>query len=98
MAICREGENIFLIFPMTTLQSSGQVISKGINDALVDQLRACSSTQEILDFEQWFNSKTNSAPLHEIICELLRNRSISRGMAAKWLSTLIKDKYEKISR
>ena len=82
---------------MTTLQSSHHSISNGVQDALIDQLRACISTQEILEFEQLFNSKTNSVPLHEVICDLLRNRSISRGMAAKWLSILIKDKYEKIS-
>ena len=73
-------------------------MSKGVHDALVDQLRACISTEEILGFEEWFNSQTTSSPLHEIICDLLRNRSISRGLAAKWLSTILKDKYEKITK
>ena len=85
-------------FPMTTLQNSSQGFNKGIHDALVDQLRACISTKEILDFEEWFNSKTKTEPLHEVICDLLKNRSISRGLAAKWLSILLQDKYEKISR
>ena len=85
-------------FPMTTLQKSTQAFNKGINDALVDQLRACISTREILDFEEWFNSKTKTGPLHELICDMLKNRSISRGLAAKWLSILLQDKFDKISK
>tara|TARA_Y100001968_G_scaffold290095_1_gene293647 strand:- start:755 stop:1054 length:300 start_codon:yes stop_codon:yes gene_type:complete len=92
-------ERIPLKFLMTTLQRSNDLIGQSIQDALIDQLRACISTEEILNFEERFNSKNNhNAQLHEIICELLRNRSISRGLAAKWLSILLKDKYEKISK
>ena len=83
---------------MTTLHPPKKVFSKGVHDALVDQLRACITADEILEFEKWFNSKTNTGPLHEIICDLLKNRSISRGLAAKWLSTLLQDKYEKINK
>ena len=83
---------------MTTLHPIRKIFNKGVHDALVDQLRACITTDEILEFEKWFNSKTNTGPLHEIICDLLKNRSISRGLAAKWLSTLLKDKYEKINK
>ena len=82
---------------MTTAQISPNKMTKGVQEALVDQLRACKSTQEILDFEQWFNSKTDIGPLYEVICNFLRTRSISRGLAAKWLSTLIKNKEEKIN-
>ena len=82
---------------MTTTQVSPNKMTKGVQEALVDQLRACKSTQEILDFEQWFNSKTDIGPLYEVICNFLRTRSISRGLAAKWLSTLIKNKEEKIN-
>ncbi|WP_320664292.1 RNA recognition motif-containing protein [Prochlorococcus sp. MIT 1223] len=83
---------------MTTLQKPDQIISDSAHDALIDQLRASSSKEEILKFENWFNSKVSSIPLHELICELLRNRSISRVLAAKWLSTLINDKEEQLSK
>ena len=82
---------------MTTTQISPDKMSKGVQEALVDQLRACKSQEEILDFEKWFNSKTDIGPLSEVICNFLRTRSISRGLAAKWLSTLIKNKEEKIN-
>ena len=85
---------------MTTTQipSPSYEMSKVAQEALVDKLRACHSKEEILDFEQWFNSNTSVAPLHEVICDFLRTRSISRGLAAKWLVTLIEDKQAKIKK
>ena len=84
---------------MTTLQpGSNPFISKNAHDALIDQLRACTTPNEILEFETWFNSKANTGPLHDLICELLRDRSISRVLAAKWLSTLIRDKDNRINK
>ncbi len=80
---------------MTTIQIPQTEMSKVAEETLVDQLRACQSKEEILGFESWFNSKAENGPLHEIICEFLRKRSISRGLAAKWLLTLLEDKHQK---
>ncbi len=82
---------------MTTTTPKQLDISKSANDALIDQLRACHSSEEILRFEHWFNTTVNHGELYSFICELLRNRSISRGLAAKWLSTLLIDRDRKIS-
>ena len=82
---------------MTTTQISDNGMSKVIQEALVDKLRACHSKEEILDFEKAFNSGSKIGPLYEVICNFLRNRSISRGLAAKWLSTLIQDKEDRLS-
>ena len=81
---------------MTTLQTPKKEISQIEYDALIDHLRACTSTNEILEFEDWFNKNAKKGHLYETLCELLRNRSISRGLAAKWLETLLRDKEEKI--
>tara|TARA_Y100001968_G_C19134686_1_gene608461 strand:+ start:509 stop:769 length:261 start_codon:yes stop_codon:yes gene_type:complete len=83
---------------MTTTTKPLSIMSKNAYDALIDQLRACKTTDEILEFESWFNSKVGSGPLYELICDLLRNRSISRVLAAKWLSTLINDRELKIEK
>tara|TARA_Y100001968_G_C19350120_1_gene714185 strand:+ start:361 stop:621 length:261 start_codon:yes stop_codon:yes gene_type:complete len=80
---------------MTTTQRTPKTLTKGFQEALIDQLRACQSKEEILKFEEWFNASTDIGPLHQVICEFLRNRSISRGLASKWLLTLIKDRDEK---
>ena len=71
-------------------------MSKSANDALIDQLRACQTRDEILNFEKWFNSNIDNAQLSKVICDLLTNRSISRVLAAKWLSTLISDRESKL--
>ena len=70
----------------------------GTNDALIDQLRACQNSEEILKFEKWFNSNIESEKLYKRICKLLKNRSISRALASKWLLTLIEDRDSTISK
>ena len=77
---------------MTTTNKPLKSINTSTNDALIDQLRACQNSQEILKFEKWFNSNIESDKLYKRICELLKNRSISRALASKWLLTLIEDR------
>ena len=81
----------------TTAQSPLELMKNGINDAIIDQLRACKSSEEILEFEQWFNSKAKGIRLYSVICELLRNRSISRSTASKWFEALLEDRDKRIA-
>ena len=64
--------------------------------ALVDELRKRNSEESILEFEKKFNSK-NEKNLHIYICRFLKNRTISRALASKWLITMINDKESKIN-
>ena len=77
---------------MTTTNKPINISSTNTNDALIDQLRACQNPEEILKFEKWFNSNIESDKLYKRICELLKNRSISRALGSKWLLTLIEDR------
>ena len=74
-------------------------ISNFFNDssshALVDQLRKKTTVKEILEFEKKFNSK-NENNLHVYICRFLKNRSISRALASKWLITILNNKQSKL--
>ena len=83
---------------MTTTNKPINISSTNTNDALIDQLRACQNPEEILKFEKWFNSHIDSDKLHKRICELLKNRSISRAVASRWLLALIDDRDNNISR
>ena len=83
---------------MTTINKSLKINTAGTNDALIDQLRACKNPDEILKFEKWFNSNIESEKLYEKICQLLRNRSISRALGSKWLLTLLEDREKTISK
>ena len=75
-------------------------ISNFFNDssthALVDELRKRNTEESILEFERKFNSK-NEKNLHIYICRFLKNRTISRALASKWLITMLNDKESKIN-
>ncbi len=83
---------------MTTTNKPLNINRTNSNDALIDQLRACKDSEEILKFEKWFNSNIESDKLYRIICELLKNRSISRALGSKWLLTLIEDRENTIGK
>ena len=83
---------------MTTTNKPIKISTTSSNNALIDQLRACQTSEEILKFEKWFNSNIESDKLYKRICELLKNRSISRGLATKWLLTLLEDRDSTISK
>ena len=83
---------------MTTTNKPIKIRNTSTNDALIDQLRACQNSEEILKFENWFNSNIESDKLYIKICELLKNRSISRGLASKWLIALIEDRDKTIGK
>ena len=80
---------------MTISLNIGNLFNDSYNHALVDELRKRTSEEEILDFEEKFNSK-NEKNLHIYICRFLKNRSISRGLASRWLITIIKNKETRI--
>ena len=81
---------------MTLSLNIGNLFNDSSTNALVDELRKRHSEEEILEFEEKFNSK-NEKNLHIYICRFLKNRSISRGLASKWLLTIIKNKESKIN-
>ena len=83
---------------MTTIDKPLKVRSTSANDALIDQLRACKNSDEILKFEKWFNTNIESDKLYKRICELLKNRSISRTLGSKLLLTIIEDRENTISK
>ena len=76
---------------MTLSLNIGNLFNDSSNHALVDELRKRTSEEEILDFEEKFNSK-NEKNLHIYICRFLKNRTISRALASKWLITMINNK------
>ncbi len=81
---------------MTLSLNIGNIFNDSFDHALVDELRKRTSEEEMLNFEEKFNSK-NEGKLHIHICRFLKNRSISRGLASKWLLTIIKNKELKIN-
>jgi len=81
---------------MTLSLNIGNFFNDSSSHALVDELRKRTSEKDILELEEKLNSK-NEKNLHIYICRFLKNRSISRGLASKWLVTIIKNKESKIN-
>ena len=80
---------------MTLSLNIGNLFNDSSTHELVDQLRKRTTEEEILEFERKFNS-TNEKNLHIYICRFLKNRSISRALASKWLITIINNKESEI--
>ena len=81
---------------MTLSLNIGNFFNDASTHALVDELRKRNTEESILEFEEKFNSR-NEKNLHIYICRFLKNRSISRALASKWLITMINDKESKIN-
>ena len=81
---------------MTLSLNIGNFFNDSSTHALVDELRKRNTEKSILEFEEKFNSR-NEKNLHIYICRFLKNRSISRALASKWLITMINDKELKIN-
>ena len=81
---------------MTFSLNIGNLFNDSSTHALVDELRKRTSEEDILEFEAKFNS-TNEKNLHIYICRFLKNRSISRGLASKWLITMLNNKESRIN-
>jgi len=81
---------------MTLSLNIGNFFNDSASHALVDELRKRTTISEILEFEKKFNSQ-NEKNLHIYICKFLKNRSISRALASKWLITMINDKESEIN-
>ena len=81
---------------MTLSLNIGNFFNDSSTHALVDELRKRNTKESILEFERKFNSK-NEKNLHIYICRFLKNRTISRALASRWLYIMIDDKESKIN-
>ena len=81
---------------MTLSLNIGKFFNDSSTHALVDELRKRNTKESILEFEEKFNSR-NEKNLHIYICRFLKNRSISRALASRWLITMINDKEVQIN-
>ena len=76
---------------MTISLNIGRLFNDDSHEALIDELKKRNSQESILEFEQKFNNQ-NEKNLHIHICRFLKNRQISRALAAKWLITMLDNK------
>ena len=82
---------------MTVVKTRPTLLLKGAREAIVDQLRACHTKEEVLSFEARFNREAKAGPLYLLICEFLHDRTISPALGAMWLRTLLEDRESKLA-
>ena len=72
---------------------ASQVLLRDVltEDKLIDALRGCSCTDELLALQNRLEQEVEIPSLFEWICNLLVSRRISRGLAASLLSQLHND-------
>ena len=80
---------------MTISLNIGGLFNDASHEALIDELKKRNSEESILDFEKKFNFQ-NDKNLHIHICRFLKNRQISRALAAKWLIIILDKKESKL--
>ena len=80
---------------MTISLNLGHLFNDPSHEALIDELKKRNSQESILEFEQKFNNQ-NKKNLHIHICRFLKNRQISRALAAKWLIIMLDNKESQI--
>ena len=76
---------------MTISLNIGRLFNDDSHEALIDELKKRNSEEAILEFEKKFNYQ-NKKNLHIHICRFLKNRQISRALAAKWLIIMLDNK------
>ena len=80
---------------MTISLNIGRFFNDDSQEALIEELKKRNDEKSILEFEKKFNSQ-NEKNLHIHICRFLKNRQISRALAAKWLIIILDKKESKL--
>ncbi len=82
---------------MTVAARPHQIITTAVREAIVDELRACQTKEQLLAFDKRFSNQGNIGPLYLVICDFLQDRTISRVLAAKCLRTLFSERERQLA-
>ena len=70
------------------MAGTGQLREVLTEERLIDALRGCSSTEELMTLQQRLEEEPDAPALFDWICNMLVSRRLSRGLAARLLSQL----------
>lgn len=70
------------------MAGTGQLRDVLTEERLIDALRGCSSTEELMTLQQRLAEEPDTPALFDWICNMLVSRRLSRGLAARLLSQL----------
>ena len=70
------------------MAGTGQLRDVLTEERLIDALRGCSSTEELMTLQQRLAEEPDAPALFDWICNMLVSRRLYRGLAARLLSQL----------
>ena len=64
-------------------------VASDLKERVLSALRACRSSDDLVALDEQLAIDCRDAPLHQVICDALRDRSVAPVEAANWLTTLV---------
>ena len=86
-ADCQHGISDAVLIPMAV----------ELNDHVIEDLRACRSTADLVALDERMAVDHRDNPLHRVICDALRNRTVAPVEAARWLATLMDHRNQQLT-
>ena len=68
-----------------------------LEELVVSALRACRNADDLVALDEQLAIDCHDLPLHRLICDGLRDRSVAPVEAANWLTTLIEHRNQQLT-
>ena len=68
-----------------------------LEDRVVSALRACRNADDLVALDEQLAIDCRELPLHRLICNGLRDRSVAPVEAANWLTTLFEHRNQQLT-
>ena len=69
-----------------------------LKERVVSALRACRNSDDLVALDEQLAIDCRDAPLHRLICDALRDRSVAPPVeATNWLTTLIEHRNQQLT-
>ena len=72
-------------------------VATELKESVVSALRACRNSDDLVALDEQLAIDCRDAPLHRLICDALRDRSVAPVEAANWLTTLIEHRNQQLT-
>ena len=72
-------------------------VASDLKERVLSALRACRSSDDLVALDEQLAIDCRDAPLHRVICDALRDRSVAPVEAANWLMTLMEHRNQQLT-
>ena len=72
-------------------------VASDLKERVLSALRACRISDDLVALDEQLAIDCRDAPLHPVICDALRDRSVAPVEAANWLTTLMEHRNQQLT-